>query len=78
MILEVPCQAAAEPSVLKTVTGLAQIRLGFLWRHSEKIHFVKRGDDGRPVPTKFAVKVHRMVLLISQNGQYVIDMLFGW
>jgi len=43
---EVPREAASEPSILESITGLTQILFGLLRRHPEKIHFVKRGDDG--------------------------------
>ena len=78
MFFDVSRQPAAEPPKLKTIAGVTQILRGLLRRHSEKIHFIQRGNDGRPVASKFAMEIDGMITFISQDGQYPIDMLFRW
>ena len=75
MFFEVSRQSASEPPILKTITGLMQILHGLLLRHSKKIHFIQRGDHGRPIAPEFAMEIDGMVSVVSQDGQYLIDML---
>ena len=78
MFFDVSSQPTAEPPKLKTIAGVTQILRGLVRRHSEKIHFIQRGNDSRSVAAKFAVEIHGMITFISQDGQYLIDMLFRW
>ena len=71
-------QSTSKPPKLKTITGVMQILHGFLRRHSKKIHFIQRGNNARPITAKFAMEIDGMVTFISQDGQYLIDMLFRW
>ena len=77
MSLEVSRQPAAEPSKLITITGVTQVLRGLLWRHSQKIHFIQRGDNIRPVAAESAMEIDGVITCVSQGCEYLVNMLLG-
>lgn len=73
MTFKVVCQSTKTAATLETV--LLHFFPGLLFRHTPIVHSVKCRDKRRAVAPQAAMKVDRMIALVSQQTQNAIDVL---
>ena len=67
MVSQISGQSTGEPPELETRTNVLQILHGLGLRHSVKVHFIERGNDGGPITPELAMEIHGMIAPIPQE-----------
>lgn len=73
MTFKIVCQSTKTAATLDTV--LLHVFPGLLFRHTPIVHSVKCRDKRRALAPQAAMKVDRMIALVSEQTQNAIDVL---